>query len=80
MKAPATPSRLHARNTASPDSPLIGSVTVVESVGEHLEDFRRIVLRGANVAAYKFALAKSIWPGACTPSASRRRPSRRRWV
>jgi len=39
---------------------LIGSVTGVESVGTHIEDFRRIVLRGANVASYKFALAKSI--------------------
>ena len=39
---------------------MIGSVTGVESVGTHIEDFRRIVLRGANVASYKFALAKSI--------------------
>ena len=30
------------------------------SVGAEAEDFRRIVLRGANVASYKFALAKSI--------------------
>lgn len=30
------------------------------SVGAQQEDFRRIVLRGANVASYKFALAKSI--------------------
>jgi len=29
-------------------------------VGTQSEDFRRIVLRGANVASYKFALAKSI--------------------
>ena len=32
----------------------------VEAVGVHVEDFRRIVLRGANVASYKFALARSI--------------------
>lgn len=32
----------------------------MEAVGAHAEDFRRIVLRGANVASYKFALAKSI--------------------
>ena len=32
----------------------------VEPVGVHVEDFRRIVLRGANAASYKFALARSI--------------------
>jgi hypothetical protein len=37
----------------------VGTVTVVGQVGE-AADFRRIVLRGANVASYKFALAKSI--------------------
>jgi hypothetical protein len=34
----------------------------VESVTEASADFRSIVLRGANVASYKFALAKSILP------------------
>lgn len=38
----------------------MSTVTVVVGVGAQEEDFRRIVLRGANVASYKFALAKSI--------------------
>ena len=37
----------------------MGIVTIVV-VGGAQDDFRRIVLRGANVASYKFALAKSI--------------------
>lgn len=41
-------------------SVLMGSVGAVVSVRVSEEDFRRIVLRGANVASYKFALAKSI--------------------
>ena len=41
-------------------SAYIGTVAVVDSVGSESADFRRIVLRGANVASYKFALAKSI--------------------
>jgi len=38
----------------------MSTVNVVVGVGAQEEDFRRIVLRGANVASYKFALAKSI--------------------
>ena len=41
-------------------SRLIGTVTVMAGVGNQVEDFRRIVLRGRNVASFKFALAKSI--------------------
>ena len=41
-------------------SQLIGTVTVVAGVGNQVEDFRSIVLRGRNVASFKFALAKSI--------------------
>lgn len=38
----------------------IGTVWVVESVGAESADFRSIVLRGRNVASFKFALAKSL--------------------
>ncbi len=38
----------------------VGTVSVVESVGAESADFRSIVLRGRNVASFKFALAKSI--------------------
>lgn len=38
----------------------MSTVTVVVGLGAQEKDFRRIVLRGANVASYKFALAKSI--------------------
>lgn len=38
----------------------MGTVTIVMSVRTQEEDFRNIVLRGTNVASYKFALAKAI--------------------
>jgi 5-methylcytosine-specific restriction endonuclease McrA len=38
----------------------MGTVTIVMSVRTQEEDFRSIVLRGTNVASYKFALAKAI--------------------
>jgi hypothetical protein len=38
----------------------MSNVNMVMGVGAQVEDFRRVVLRGANVASYKFALAKSI--------------------
>ena len=38
----------------------LSTVTVVESGTATSADFRSVVLRGANVASYKFALAKSI--------------------
>lgn len=41
-------------------SPALSSVEHVGSVTMPSEDFRNVVLRGANVASYKFALAKSI--------------------
>jgi len=50
----------------------MGTVTVVMALEAEAEDFRKIVLRGANVASYKFALAKSILTRAesCAASAS----------
>jgi hypothetical protein len=41
-------------------SPALSSVGNVGSVTTPSEDFRNVVLRGANVASYKFVLAKSI--------------------
>jgi hypothetical protein len=41
-------------------SPTVSSVGNVGSVTTPSEDFRNVVLRGANVASYKFVLAKSI--------------------
>jgi hypothetical protein len=38
----------------------VGTVWVVDSVGAESADFRSIVLRGRNVASFKFALAKSV--------------------
>ena len=42
-------------------SPFLSSVTHVSSTtGAASEDFRSLVLRGRNVASFKFALAKSV--------------------
>jgi 5-methylcytosine-specific restriction endonuclease McrA len=38
----------------------MGNATAVDSVRKNSADFRSIVLRGTNVASYKFALAKSV--------------------
>jgi 5-methylcytosine-specific restriction endonuclease McrA len=38
----------------------VGNLTAVDSVWSNSADFRSIVLHGANVASYKFALAKSV--------------------
>lgn len=48
--------------TADPVPAVVGTVTVMTggSIGSSSEDFRSVVLRGQNVASYKFALAKSI--------------------
>ena len=49
-----------SHTTAPTVSALIGTVSVVDPVGAQSADFRSIVLRGRNVASFKFALAKSI--------------------
>jgi hypothetical protein len=41
-------------------SPALDSVTQMLSATTASEDFRSVVLRGRNVASFKFALAKSI--------------------
>ncbi|PRC46105.1 hypothetical protein C6A85_91765, partial [Mycobacterium sp. ITM-2017-0098] len=46
--------------TSQPGVPTIGTVTAMVGESASSTDFRSIVLRGANVASYKFALAKSI--------------------